>query len=61
MSPLDWRKKKGMSLDELAKEIRFAKGYLSEVETGKKPGSLRLAKAYHKISDGKVTLADFRI
>lgn len=61
MSPMEWREKSGKTLEQLSSEIGFAKGYLSEVETGKKPGSLRLAKAYEKVSNGKVTLADFNV
>lgn len=60
MSPLEWRKNEGLTLDELAAKIGFAKGYLNEVENGLKPGSLRLAHAYHDISKGKVSLADFK-
>lgn len=61
MSPKEWREQNALSLEKLESIIGFAKGYLSEVENGKKPGSLRLAQAYHKISKGKVSLDDFPI
>jgi len=61
MKPSEWRKKAGMTLEELSQKLGFEKGYLSEVENGKKPGSLRLAKAYFNVSKGEVTLSDFNI
>jgi DNA-binding XRE family transcriptional regulator len=45
----DWRTHRGMTARELAKTARLAPSYLSEIESGKKPGSFdamaRLARA----------------
>jgi DNA-binding XRE family transcriptional regulator len=35
-----WREKRGLSQRALAEAARMQPGYLSEIETGKKPGSL---------------------
>lgn len=44
-----WREHRGLTLGALAKEAAIAQSYVSEVENGKKPGSVRalstLAKA----------------
>jgi DNA-binding Xre family transcriptional regulator len=44
-----WRAHRGMSAHELARRAKLAPSYLSEIETGKKPGSFdamaRLARA----------------
>jgi DNA-binding XRE family transcriptional regulator len=44
-----WREKRGRSQRELAAAARVSAGYLAEIETGRKPGSVaalaRLAKA----------------
>jgi DNA-binding XRE family transcriptional regulator len=40
-----WRKHKGLTLQELAKASGLPTGYLSEIETGKKPGSVAAYKA----------------
>ncbi|MBJ7415896.1 MAG: helix-turn-helix transcriptional regulator [Niveispirillum sp.] len=37
-----WRKNRGMTARDLAKQIGIAPGYLSEIETGKKAGSLQV-------------------
>lgn len=59
MTPLEWRQKKGLTLDRVSEEIGFPKGYLSEVERGLKRGSIRLAGAYHNFTNGEVSYADF--
>jgi hypothetical protein len=40
-----WRKHKGLTLQELAEASGLPTGYLSEIETGKKPGSVAAYKA----------------
>ena len=40
-----WRKHKGLTLQELAGEGGMPIGYLSEIETGKKPGSIAAYKS----------------
>ncbi len=46
-----WREKRGRSQRELATAAGVSAGYLAEIETGRKPGSVaavaRLAKALH--------------
>jgi DNA-binding XRE family transcriptional regulator len=51
-SPLKvWREKRGHSQRDLAAAARVSPGYLAEIETGRKPGSVkalaRLAKVLH--------------
>ncbi|MDD5587076.1 MAG: helix-turn-helix transcriptional regulator [Alphaproteobacteria bacterium] len=43
-----WREFRHMTLDQLSKATGIAKGYLSEVENGKKPGSAASLKACAK-------------
>jgi DNA-binding Xre family transcriptional regulator len=40
-----WREYRKLSLGELAKRTKIAQSYLSEIETGKKPGSTRALAA----------------
>jgi hypothetical protein len=40
-----WRKHRRLTLQELAKAGRMPTGYLSEIETGKKPGSVAAYKS----------------
>ena len=40
-----WRRHRNLSLQELARRIGRSKGYLSEIETGRKPGSLPVLRA----------------
>jgi DNA-binding XRE family transcriptional regulator len=42
-----WREHRGLTLSELAGQAGIPVGYLSEIETGKKPGSVA---AYQKIA-----------
>ncbi|WP_246705418.1 MULTISPECIES: helix-turn-helix transcriptional regulator [Rhizobium] len=46
-----FRKHRGMSVKELAKKARLSQPYLSEIETGKKEGSLDALKAIARILD----------
>ncbi|HUY67766.1 MAG TPA: helix-turn-helix transcriptional regulator [Alphaproteobacteria bacterium] len=39
-----WREHRGLTLAQLGKKTGIAKGYLSEVENGKKPGSVAAFK-----------------
>ena len=42
-SPLRvWRKHRAFTLEALAERVGVSKGYLSQIENGKKPGTLRL-------------------
>ncbi len=40
-----WREHRGLSLAQLVARAGMQSGYLSEVETGKKPGSIRAYRA----------------
>ena len=40
-----WRTHRGLTLQQLAKAGRMPVGYLSEIETGKKPGSVAAYKS----------------
>ena len=40
-----WREHRGLTLDQVAAKTSLSKGYLSEIETGKKDGSLRAMRA----------------
>jgi DNA-binding XRE family transcriptional regulator len=42
-----WRRHRGYTLDELAKKAGYGKSYLSEIETGKRQGTIKL---WNKIS-----------
>ncbi len=44
-----WREHRGMTLDQLSKKTGIAKGYLSEIESGKKPGSAASLKKCAKV------------
>ena len=39
-----WRQHRGLTLAALAERLDVAKGYVSEIETGRKPGSLRVMR-----------------
>jgi hypothetical protein len=51
-----WREHRRMSLQGLARASGVKPGYLSEIETGKKPGSVRSLRAVAKTL--KITLDD---
>lgn len=40
-----WREQRNMTLDELASAVGKSKGYLSEIETGKKNGSISVVRS----------------
>jgi hypothetical protein len=44
-----WRDFRGLTLDQLSASAKVSKTYLSEVETGKKPGSTALFVACAKV------------
>lgn len=57
MTPKAWREKAGLTLTDIAREGGYdGISYISDVENGIKNASLRLARVYHKLSDGKVNL-----
>lgn len=39
-----WREHRGLTLESLSQQTGVAKGYLSEIESGKKPGSVATLK-----------------
>jgi len=43
-----WREHRGMSVNELARKTDVPSSYLSEIENGKKPGSLAAMRALAK-------------
>lgn len=51
------RKKRGWTLDQLADEVGTSKGYLSDLETGKRTGGIEMlrtiARALH-VSEGEI-------
>jgi len=54
------RNTEGMTLDDMSERLGFAKGYLSEVENGKKAGSRKLFEAYlREFGSEKVTYEGF--
>lgn len=55
MTPKSWREQEGWTLEKLSQETGFSIGYLSEVENGIKDGSIRLYRAYHRVSKGEIT------
>lgn len=59
MNAIDIRKAEGLTLDQMSERLGFAKGYLSEVERGKKPGSRNLFEAYKREFGEKVTYEGF--
>lgn len=54
------REKHGLTFEQLSAKIGYSKGYLCEVETGKKVPSHNLAKAFEKFYGGEVTRYDLR-
>lgn len=46
-----WRRHRGMTQQALAAAIGIGKAYLSEIETGKKHGSIRVIKAAAEVLD----------
>lgn len=51
-----WRDVRGIGLNQLAKRAKVARGYISEIENGKKPGSIAALK---RIADAlKIGLDD---
>lgn len=50
-----WREISGITLSQIALEGGYkSTSYISDVERGIKSPSLRLAKVYHRLSDGQV-------
>jgi Helix-turn-helix domain len=49
-----WREFRGLTLTALARKAALPQGYLSEIETGKKPGSVRAFKALASALDATV-------
>lgn len=39
-----WRKYRGLTLQELATHVQISKSYLSQIESGTRPGSLNILK-----------------
>ncbi len=46
-----WRRHRGMTQQALAEAIGIGKAYLSEIESGKKDGSIRVIKAAAEVLD----------
>lgn len=59
MKPKEWRTENKLSIDQMADILGFSKGYISEIENGRKNGSSSLWLAYHKATNGQVTANDF--
>lgn len=60
MSFASFRAKRGITLEQCAVELKLSpssKGWLSEIENGRKDASLRLALRIERWSDGAVTAA----
>ena len=61
MNPKLWRMSKNLTLKGLSKQMNgISPGYISRVERGLKNASGRIITAYHKLSKGRVTPADFK-
>lgn len=61
MTPKQFRISQNLTLEQMAQNLGFAVGYISEVERGLKSGSLKLVREYHRISGGKVSYDDFPV
>ena len=46
-----WRRHRGLTLDALAHRIGISKGYLSQIENGRKPGTLDLFRRLALVLD----------
>jgi transcriptional regulator with XRE-family HTH domain len=61
MDPKTWREEQDLTLEKLAEKLGYkATSYISDVERGEKEPSGRLIRAYHNISKGAVSSADFQ-
>lgn len=61
MNPKSWRISKNLTLKGLSKRMGgIDASYVSRVENGVKNASGRIITAYHKLSKGRVTPADFK-
>ncbi|MDF2763298.1 MAG: family transcriptional regulator [Rhodospirillales bacterium] len=49
-----WREHRGLSARALAQKAQIAPGYLSEIETGKKPGSVKALAALARALDVQI-------
>lgn len=57
MKPKEWRLQAKVTLEQIAEKAGYSgTSYISEFENGKKPASLKLARAYHELSGGQVNL-----
>lgn len=55
------RKKRGLTLDQLAELVGTSKGYLSDLETGKRTGGIPMIRAIAqalKVSDAEIFSAE---
>ena len=51
-----WREHRGMTLESLAKSAKISKAYLSQIENGKRTGTLKVMKALSSVIDVPVDL-----
>jgi len=59
MKLVDLRKELGYSQDEMAKALGLtSKGYVSDLERGESVCSVKVALAYERLSEGRISAAD---
>lgn len=61
MTPRAWRTENNLTIADISAKTGLSEGYISEIERGLKEGSLKVIKAYHRISGGKVSFNDFPV
>ena len=49
-----WRRHRGLTLDALAERMGVSKGYLSQIENGRKPGTLDLFRRLALVLDAAI-------
>lgn len=54
----DFRKAQGWTLDEAAERLGLSKSYLSELENGVRPWTLKAARKVEKATRGKLKAAE---
>lgn len=58
MTLQEYRNSKGWSLDEAAVQLGLVKSYISELERGVKPWTLKAARKVEKATKGKLKAAE---
>lgn len=51
-----WREYRGMTMTALAEAVGVSQGYISDIESGKKDGSIKVIKAISEALDADIEL-----